>query len=149
MYEFLFKYSAQTFNEGAIVFSSDWSTGWLILLVVISVSLISIFLYRNRQLLTIPQLSSIGVLQLLMVTVVLVALWQPALLTEQLRSGDNVIAMMLDTSESMTYGTEDESRVQRANALIDGTAISNLKERYEFKNYVFSNNAAGRNSPMS
>ena len=44
----------------------------------------------------------------------LILLWQPGLRTQQLRSGDNVVAVMLDSSASMSFGVADSTRMARA-----------------------------------
>ncbi len=114
MFEFLFNYSPQVFEQGEFIFSSAWPVWALTVSFSVIALLIAGLLIRQRKKLPWPRLLGIGGLQLTMLALLLAMIWQPALRTERLRAGDNVVAVMLDTSESMTYGTADGSRMQQA-----------------------------------
>lgn len=141
MFEFLFKYSPEVFHRGEFILANNWPV-WAIGVSFILLSLVIIyFLLKNRQLFRISQLILIGFLQLAMIALVLFVVWQPSLLIERLRTGDNVIALMLDTSESMAYGANESTRVEQAQAIAKSGTISGLKDEYQFKNFIFSGNA--------
>ena len=67
-----------------------------------------------------------------MIALVLLAIWQTGpCLVSKLRAGDNVIAMMLDASESMAYGTDESSRIE------DATAIAGNDEFYPTRRRIY------------
>ena len=141
MFEFLFNYSQEVYQRGRFIFANHWPV-WILISAFLVFSLVILFfLYRSRQYLKPSQLAVIGFLQLTMLAVVLLLVWQPSLLLEKLRSGDNVIAMMLDTSQSMAYGTDKQTRVQQERAIAAGEPIAKLKQEYKFKDYVFAGDA--------
>lgn len=141
MFEFLFKYSPEVFHRGHFIFANHWPVWILGVAFALFAFLIVFFLYRSRQQLGITQLVCIGALQLVMLALVLVLVWQPSLVMERLRSGDNVIALMLDTSKSMAYGTAKQTRIAQAKSIIAGKSISRLEHEYKFKKYIFSGDA--------
>ena len=108
MFEALFGVSRDLLARGELVLMSDWPTGLLLLLLLTCGLALALMLARQRRALAPLQLLAIGVLQLGMLAVVLILLWQPGLRTEQLRSGDNVVAVMLDSSASMSFGVEGQ-----------------------------------------
>ncbi len=89
----------------------------LAILAVVAAGGITYILVRRFRTASIPQLLVVWVLQLAMVAVVLVVLLQPALKTEQLKPGENTIALVVDKSESMAYG-DSTSRFDRAIAAL-------------------------------
>lgn len=138
MLEFLFKYSSEVYGQGQFIFANSWPV-WVLILAFILSSLIIIYtLIKNRQYLSTPRLITIGFLQALMLVLVLLVVWQPSLLIERLRAGDNAIAMLLDTSESMAYGDNELSRIEQARTLAASKPVTDLKQEYQFKQYIFS-----------
>lgn len=105
MFEFLFKYSRQDYSRSDWVFTGEWPSWLLILLAVAAASAITYLLVRRFRSAGIGQLLLVWALQIAMVSVVLVVLLQPALRTEQLKPGENTVALVVDRSESMAYGS--------------------------------------------
>mgnify|MGYP006144207267 CR=1 FL=1 len=72
------------------------------------------------------------VLQSAMVALVLLAIWQPSILIEELRQGDNIVALMLDTSASMNYSEGERSRMQQAlvERLADEAELDRIEGRH-------------------
>jgi len=141
MFEFLFNYSPEVYAQGRFMFANNWPI-WVLVSAFAVLSIVIIyFLHQNRSALGPARLAVIGLLQLAMLALALVLVWQPSLLLERLRPGDNVIAVMLDTSASMSYGTEDQSRIDVAKNTIAGPAFTRLQRDYQFRNYVFAENA--------
>lgn len=141
MYEFLFKYSPVVFNDSELILANSWPL-WLMLA---SAILFTIFIVAalgwKRNTLKWWQLSSIGLLQLLMFAVVLLVLWQPALLTERLVKGENAVAILLDTSSSMTTFDGEQTRMAQAQALLTPESLEELSSTYTILPYVFDDNA--------
>lgn len=107
MFEFLFKYSREDYARSELVFVGDWPQFLLYGLIVLFVVATGAGLYRRRGSSSPSQLVTIGILQVLMVSLVVVMLLQPTLTTERLRDGENSVALVLDNSESMAQGTTD------------------------------------------
>ena len=142
MFEFLFNYSTEVYARGQFIFASNWPI-WTLIATFLVLSLVIVyFLYQNRNAFGSARLALIGLLQLAMLALALLLVWQPSLLLERLRPGDNVIAIMLDTSASMSYGAENQTRVDTAKNTIAGPAFSQLQRDYQFRNYVFADNAS-------
>lgn len=143
MFEFFFKYSLPDYARSDLVFTAEWPT-WLIWLIATgAVAGLSAMLWRHRGGATIRQLLCVWALQVLMLALVAVLLLQPALRTEQLKPGENTVALVVDNSASMAYGEGprrfDIARASLAGAIpTDSTglttqlyAISETAERVE------------------
>lgn len=141
MFEFLFKYSPTVFEDGELILANGWPL-WLmgLLGVVAAAALIAALLWRGRRLRA-GQLAALGVLQLLIVAVALLLLWQPAVVTERLVSGENAVAVMLDTSSSMATIENGATRMVRAQALLTDDSLREIAEIYEVLPYGFSEEA--------
>ena len=88
------------------------------------------------------KLGTIGFLQFLMFAVVLVVLWQPALLSERLLQGENAVAIMLDTSGSMTFNESGSTRMEQAQALLTPDALEDISAIYKILPYRFAGTAS-------
>ena len=73
-----------------------------------------------------------------MLSVLLILLWQPALSTEQLRARDNAVAVVLDTSASMSYGEGEQSRLQQAVTALDEDVLGELDASLGVRLYAFA-----------
>ncbi|MDH3545616.1 MAG: FixH family protein [Gammaproteobacteria bacterium] len=105
MLEFLFKYSAHDYDRGELVFTGDWPTWLIIGLVAVAAIGIAFVLLRRRSDTGPAQLITVGLMQFAVVLIVLAMLQQPALKTEALLPGENTLALVLDSSASMRYGS--------------------------------------------
>jgi uncharacterized membrane protein len=105
MFEFFFKYPLPVFTKGRLVLLGSWP-GWVLLvLIVVSVAGLG-WLIRSRLPEAAPKMQTwragvIWLLQSLLVTLVLVLLWQPAFSVAELKSQQNMIAVLVDDSRSM------------------------------------------------
>jgi uncharacterized membrane protein len=113
LFEFLFKYSREDYARGELVFLGDLSTSVLSVLAVAVAIAITVVLYRRRNNSTILQLVTVWFLQVAMLLTVVWMILQPALQTEQLKPGENTVALVADNSESMSYG-ETKTRLSQA-----------------------------------
>jgi uncharacterized membrane protein len=141
MQEFLLKYPQMLFDQGELVFAREWAPVIAYaVLATVAVLLLAMLIWKRRALVW-WQLAVIGLLQTAMVALVLLMIWQPAILTEQLRQGDNVVALMLDTSSSMNYSEGDSSRMQQAMSVINGDSIARVGSQYTLQRFVFAADA--------
>jgi uncharacterized membrane protein len=141
MYEFLFKYPQQVFNDSDFVLASGWPLWMLYALGALGTILILAALVWKRASMRWWQLGILGTLQLLMVALALFVLWQPALVNERLLPGENAVAIMLDTSASMALTDGETTRMAQAQALLTPEALEDLSATYTILPYSFSETA--------
>jgi uncharacterized membrane protein len=142
MIEFFFKYPLSVFNDSDFIFASGWPL-WVMFVAALAF-LITILGLMARQATTLRwlKLGTIGFLQFLMFAVVLVVLWQPALLSERLLQGENAVAIMLDTSGSMTFNESGSTRMEQAQALLTPDALEDISAIYKILPYRFAGTAS-------
>ncbi len=141
MIELFFKYPRSVFNDSEFIFASGWPL-WIIplLLLAFFVTLLVIMARRPGNMKA-YQLGVIGFIQLLMLAVVLVVVWQPALVSERLLSGENAVAIMLDTSGSMTFNEGGSTRMDQAQELLTPESLEDIANIYTILPYGFADNA--------
>ncbi|MGE4658139.1 MAG: vWA domain-containing protein, partial [Gammaproteobacteria bacterium] len=138
MFEFFFKYSSTTFKSAEFFFASSWPVWLLATLCILAAVLVGFGLAQSKESLKISRLLMLGTLQTAVVAIVLTLLWKPTLSTEQLRAHENSVAVLVDASESMSYGSDEESRLQQAVMALNGDVIDNLRDIVELQLYAFS-----------
>jgi uncharacterized membrane protein len=135
LFEALFKYGRDDYARSELVYQGDWPTWLLYAIAVIAATGVATLLYRRRGSAHWSQLAAIGALQLAMVAVVIWMLLQPTLATDRLRDGENTVALVLDSSGSMAYGTDDNrfevAQSSLAAALSDDDAPDLTVRHYE------------------
>lgn len=141
MFEFFFKYSPTVYDDSEFILANEWPVALLYTLIALSAIVLVATVIWRRGTMHPLKLATIGLLQVMMAAVVLVVLWQPALLTEQLVTGENAVAVMLDTSSSMAVVDGDTSRMTRARNLLEGDGLEDLAETYTVLPYTFDANA--------
>jgi hypothetical protein len=137
MFEFLFKYPAAAFDRGTIVFASGWSLWLLIALILAGIAALGYLQYRNRtsSLLSVARQSTVWILQSLLLALLLVMLWQPALSVSALKAQQNVVAVILDDSKSMALSEDGSTRREKAVKALDGGLLKELKEKFQVRLY--------------
>lgn len=141
MYEFLFKYPQQTFSDSALVLASGWPLWLLYALLGLCTVLVLGALVWKRHSLTWWQHGILGTLQLAMLALVLLVIWQPALVNERLLPGENAVAVLLDTSASMALTDGTTTRMAQARNLLSPQALEQLGENYQVLPYGFAETA--------
>jgi uncharacterized membrane protein len=135
LFEILFKYPRSDYARSELIYAGDWP-GWLLLLLIaLALAGISWLLYRRRGAVPFSNIAVVWLLQVGMLAVVIWVLQQPTMSVETLRAGENAVAFVLDTSESMAYG-EAESRLQQAarslsTSLTEGSSLNLSVQHYE------------------
>jgi len=148
MFQLLFKYPSSVFTKGRFVLLGSWPGWLLIVLIVLSISALGV-LIRARMRDATPKLQTwrragvIWLLQSLMITVVLLLLWQPAVTVAELSSQQNIIAVILDDSRSMAIADSgSDGRTARETAAIkamqDGV-LTGLGRRFQTRIYRLDN----------
>ena len=141
MYEFFFNYPRAVFEESEFILASGWPIWLLGTLFILATAACIFMLAWKRKVLSWLQLSSIGLIQGLMVALVLFVLWQPALMTERLVGGENAVAVLLDTSASMAIQEDGQTRMSLAQSLLDEEGLGEIAETYEILSYGFTDSS--------
>ena len=98
---------------------------------------------QRRETLHVAKLAVLGICQVAMVALMLLLLWQPSLSTQTLRAQENSVAVVVDTSASMSYGEGEVSRLQQAVAALNDGVLEDLSETFETRIYAFSSYSEG------
>src|SRR5690606_2571834 len=126
-----------TFARSELVFANERPLGWLAVLAVIAAVVVAVSVFRSRQDLAVPKAVTIGALQASLLIAVLVLMWRPALLTQTLRPQENSVAVLLDTSASMSYGEGERSRLQQAVAALGDETLPALSADFAVDLFAF------------
>ncbi|HEY2645982.1 MAG TPA: hypothetical protein VGI34_03365, partial [Candidatus Acidoferrales bacterium] len=118
MFEFFFKYPRAVFLKGNLALLGAWPR-WILVLFLFAAAAGLAWLIRSK----LPQAHNqfrkwkagiIWLLQFAMVALVLLLLWQPAVLVAELRPQQNIIAVLVDDSRSMAIADGGATREQQA-----------------------------------
>jgi uncharacterized membrane protein len=123
MFELFFKYPIPVFTKGRWVLLGSWP-GWLLLLLIVASTAGLGWLIRSRLPEATPKMQTwragvVWLLQSLLVTLVLVLLWRPAISVAELKSQQNMIAVLVDDSRSMGIADSgDDKKTTREAAAV-------------------------------
>jgi uncharacterized membrane protein len=139
MFEFLFKYPRAVFSKGDLVLLGAWPRWVLVLFVVLAGAGLA-WLIRSKLPQASPQVRNwkaaiIWLLQFAMAALVLLLLWQPAVLVAELRPQQNIIAVLVDDSRSMTIADSGATREQQAVKALEGGVLDALGKKFQIRLY--------------
>src|ERR1051325_7802243 len=137
MFEFLFKYPAALFHKGQFVFLTPWPLWLLGLAIAAAAGLLFWHVHRNHGMLSGLRPVAIWVLETCMVALILFLLWHPALSVATLRPQQNVVAVLVDDSRSMSIADASGTRESAAKAVLDGGLVKSLSDRFQVRIYKF------------
>src|ERR1700685_847930 len=106
MFEFFFKYPRSVYARGQFALLGAWPK-WMLVVLILAAAAGLAWLIRSRIAEATPVLRSwrawvIWGMQSLLAALVLVLLWQPAITVSELKRQQNIIAVMVDDSRSMS-----------------------------------------------
>src|SRR5207302_329029 len=139
MFEFLFKYPSAVFNRGTFLFASGWPLWGLVAAIAAVAAGLAFWTWRNS-----AGSSRAGgvravllwLLQTAVAALLLTMIWHPALSISALRAQQNIVAVVLDGSLSMSMADEAGSpRLQKAVDVLNGGLIRGLQEKYQVRLY--------------
>ena len=124
MFELFFKYPASLFSKGQVVFLARWPLWALGLCIVLAAVALAFPFWKERKDLsaTLGGMRQVGIwlMQTLLVSLLLLVLWHPALSVATLRPQQNIVAVVVDDSKSMGFqeggGTRRDQAVQALNS---------------------------------
>src|SRR5215472_10729021 len=139
MFEFLFKYPRAVFAKGSFVLLGAWPS-WVLLVFLLAAGVGLAWLVRSK----LPQAAStvknwrawiIWLLQFALAAVVLLLLWQPAILVAELRPQQNIIAVLVDDSRSMSIADSGSTRESDAIRAMQGGVLDQLQKKFQIRTY--------------
>ena len=139
MFEFLFKYPSALFSRGEFALLGGWPR-WVLVLLVLTVA--GALAWRIRS--GLPEAAhslrswraaAIWLLQSALAALLLLLLWQPAITISELKPQQNIIAVLMDDSRSMSIADEGAPRQVRAVEALDDGVLSELQKKFQLRLY--------------
>jgi len=154
MFEFFFKYPIPVFTKGKFILLGAWP-GWLLaLLVVVSTGSLAWLIWRR-----LPQAAPrvrnwrawlVWGLEAAMVALLLALLWEPAITVAELKSQQNIIAVLLDDSRSMAIpDAAADGATARETAAMQalGQVLPGLEKKFQVRTYRLDANLTRMDKP--
>src|SRR5215475_1290802 len=140
MFEYLFKYPSPVFTKGRLVFLSTWPVWLLVVLIALLASALAVMTYRQMAAVA-PKLRTwriwmLWALQSALIAVILALLWQPAMSVAALTSQQNIIAVVVDSSRSMSAADSNgKPRETAAVNLLESGLVREIQKRFQVRVY--------------
>jgi uncharacterized membrane protein len=139
MFEFLFKYPASVFSKGTFVLLGSRPKWLLVAGIAASAAALAWVIWRrNKDLVksvTRARAAVLWMLQSATVAVLLLLLWEPAISVTALRPQQNIVAVVVDDSNSMSIRDSGLSREQQAIELLNTRLLPELRKQYQVRLY--------------
>ena len=151
MFEFFFRYPARVFSQGDFVLLSGWPK-WIPLRFAArrgrGAGLANLFPHRaNRaQSEVLAGGGDLAAGSPLVVCLVLVLLWQPAIVVAELKPQQNVIAVLMDDSRSMGISEGGATREQQAKQALQNNVLAELQAKFQTRLYRLDRSVARVNN---
>jgi uncharacterized membrane protein len=137
MFEILFKYPVSLFHKGQFVFLTPWPVWLMVLAMLAAAGALFWHVRRNHGMLTGARPIAIWLLESGLIALVLFLLWHPALSVATLRPQQNVVAVLLDDSRSMSLNDSSGTREAAAQAVLNNGMLKGLSDRFQVRLYKF------------
>jgi uncharacterized membrane protein len=151
MFELLFQHPLSVYQKGSFVWQSGWPAWLLIVAVVVAIALLAWFVFgKARQAgWSLPRGIALWGMQAVIVTVLLLMLWQPGLSVSSLKQQQNVVAVVLDDSKSMSLADGGSARRDQVYRTLDGGLLDEMKRRYQVRFYRISDTLERTDDPKA
>jgi len=142
MFEFFFKYPIPVFTKGKFLLLGAWP-GWVLALLVVAAAGGLAWLVWRRLPGAAPRVRNwrvwlIWALEAAMVALLLLLLWEPAVTVAELKSQQNIIAVLLDDSRSMGIadaGADGKTLRETAALHAMSDVVAGLNKRFQTRVY--------------
>ena len=141
MFELLFKYPTSMFHKGQFVFLTPWPLWLLGIAILAAAAALFWHVHRNHGMLNGLRPAGIWVLQTFLVALILFLLWHPALSIATLKPQQNVVAVLVDDSRSMSIADSSGTREATAKQVLDSGMLKSLGEKFQVRLYKFGKDA--------
>jgi hypothetical protein len=141
MIEFLSDIGLGDYNAGDILWLGDWSPTWIVILAMLGVLVIGISAYDLRNLARHRRWTLVGLRGIVYAMAVMLLL-EPAIDLKNISKVKNDVAVLVDTSRSMTLkagGETDQTRYARASSALDEmkSVVERGEDDHNFHFYAF------------
>ncbi len=141
MFEWLFKYPAAVFAKGQFVLLGSWPRWILALLIVLAGVGLGLLIWSRLSQATLRMRSwragIVWLLQFCLAALLLLLLWQPAITVAELKPQQNVIAILLDDSHSMSIADSGSTREADAVKALENGVLASLQKNFQTRIYSF------------
>jgi uncharacterized membrane protein len=144
MFQFLFKYPLSTFSNGQLLLLGAWPA-WVLGIAILAAAAGLAWLVASR----LPRLPSgarnwrrgivIWALESLLVALLLLLLWQPAVTITELKPQQNIIAFLVDDSRSMGLAEDGTTRQAQAVSALQAGALAGVQKKFQTRLYRLGN----------
>jgi uncharacterized membrane protein len=139
MFEFLFKYPPTVFAKGSFVLLGQWPVWTLAVLLLAAAAGLGWVIWSRRQAIAPtmrgPRTAVVWILESLLVGLLLFLLWQPALSIATLRPQQNIVAVVIDDSKSMSTQEDGQSRKEQVLKTMNSGLLNSLKTKFQVRLY--------------
>ena len=140
MFQWLFNYPVTAFSRGKFVLLGPWPKTVLCLLVVaLATALALVIRLRLRHAAT-PlsgwRITVLWTLQSSLVAMLLLLLWQPAIIVAELRPQQNIVAILIDDSRSMGAAEHGTTRLAQAVNALQSGVLDKLHQQFQVRLYT-------------
>ena len=137
MFELLFKYPASIFHKGQFVFLTPWPVWVLAIAILAAAGALFWHVRRNHGMLSGARPLAIWLLESGLIALILFLLWHPALSIATLRPQQNVVAVLVDDSRSMSINDASGTREAAAQSALNAGMLKGLSDRFQVRLYKF------------
>src|SRR6516162_2382436 len=146
MFEFFLKYPRSVYARGQFALLGAWPK-WMLVVLILAAAAGLAWLIRSRMAQAVPLIRGwrawvIWVLQAMLVAVLLVLLWQPAITVAELKPQQNIIAVLVDDSRSMAKSENGSSREAQAVKAVENGVLGGLSRSFQTRLYRLDDTAA-------
>jgi len=139
MFEFFLKYPRSVYARGQFALLGAWPK-WMLVVLILAAAAGLAWLIRSRMAQAVPLIRGwrawvIWVLQAMLVAVLLVLLWQPAITVAELKPQQNIIAVLVDDSRSMAISEDGVTRQAQAVKALENGVLASLNRSFQTRLY--------------
>ncbi|HEY4381620.1 MAG TPA: glutamine amidotransferase [Acidobacteriaceae bacterium] len=155
MFEFFFKYPIPVFTKGKFILLGAWP-GWLLVLLLVASSAGLAWLIWRRLPEAVPRIRNwrawlLWGLESALVALLLLLLWEPAITVAELKSQQNIIAVLVDDSQSMGIGDAGADgktpRFAAEKKVLEDGLLAGLQKKFQTRVYLLDGRLRWMNQP--